>query len=223
MKKLLVAFLFMTFTITSIQSQTTNTDSTNLTLKKKVTEWVSSLNLSDADKEQRVQLIVFTHLKAITDWHNTHSYTLVPEGMNPRTGDKLSTLDRQMIIDSSQPASVHQNLMDGLRKELTEEQVELILDKYTVGKVAFTLNGYKSIVTDLTAEEEKVILVNLKKAREIAVDYKSMNQISAIFDIYKTKNEQYLNGNGRNWRALYKAYSEAAKAKKAAAIQNATK
>lgn len=215
MKKSFVALLIMTLTFTTIQSQTVS-DSTTMSLKKKVTEWVSSLNLSDAAKEQRVQLIVFTHLKAITEWHNSHSYTLVPEGMNPRTGDKLSTLDRQMIIDSSQPVSVHQNLMDGLRKELSEEQVEMILDKYTVGKVAFTLNGYKSIVTDLTAEEEKVILTNLKKAREIAVDYKSMNQISAIFEIFKTKNEQYLIGNGRNWRALHKAYSEAAKAKKAA-------
>jgi hypothetical protein len=27
-----------------------------------------------------------------------------------------------------------------------------------------------------------------------------MNQISAIFEIYKTKSEQYLNANGRNWR-----------------------
>jgi hypothetical protein len=45
---------------------------------------------------------------------------------------------------------------------------------------------------------------------------KHIKQISAIFYIYKTKNEQFLNANGRNWRVLYKAYSDAAKAKKAA-------
>jgi len=33
-----------------------------------------------------------------------------------------------------------------------------------------------------------------------------MNQISAIFEIYKTKCEQYLIGNGRNWRQLYKDF-----------------
>ena len=43
-----------------------------------------------------------------------------------------------------------------------------------------------------------------------------MQQISAIFEIYKTKNEQYLNNNGRNWRQMYKDYTDAVKAKKAA-------
>jgi hypothetical protein len=67
----------------------------------------------------------------------------------------------------------------------------------------------------LTKTEETTILGFLKQAREESVDYKNMNEISAIFKIYKTKAEQYLNSNGRNWRALYKAYSDAAKAKKA--------
>jgi hypothetical protein len=107
--------------------------------------------------------------------------------------------------------------MNGLRKDLTEEQVNAILDKYTIGKVAFTLNGYKSIVPDLTTQEETVILTNLEQAREQAVDFKNMKQISAIFEIYKTKNEQYLNSNGRNWHALFKAYVNEQKAKKAAA------
>jgi hypothetical protein len=52
------------------------------------------------------------------------------------------------------------------------------------------------------------------------VDYKNVNQISAIFEIYKTKSEQYLNANGRNWHELYKAYTAAAKARKAAAATN---
>ena len=90
------------------------------------------------------------------------------------------------------------------------------MDKYTVGKVAFTLQGYKAIVPYLTAEEEAKILGFLKQAREQAIDYKNMNQISAIFEIYKTKSEQYLNNNGRSWRQMYKDYTDAVKAKKAA-------
>ncbi len=57
------------------------------------------------------------------------------------------------------PKSVHKNLMTGLRKDLSEEQVEKILDKYTVGKVAFTMAGYKAIVPNITADEEAKILV----------------------------------------------------------------
>jgi hypothetical protein len=78
------------------------------------------------------------------------------------------------------------------------------------------MKGYHAIVPDLTAEEEKVILGYMKEAREMAVDYKSMKQISAIFEIFKTKSEQYLNSKGRNWRALYKAYVDSVLAKKEA-------
>jgi hypothetical protein len=107
--------------------------------------------------------------------------------------------------------------MTVLKAELDPAQVEAILDKYTIGKVAFTLQGYRSIVPDLTPKEEMEILKNLKQAREQAIDYKNMKEISAIFEIYKTKCERYLNNNGRNWRQLYKAYTDKVKAEKEAA------
>lgn len=191
--------------------------------EKKAAEWVASLQLNDPAKEARVVTVIGTHLRTIRDWHNEHPYTTVPAGNNPVTGKPLSTLDRQMIADSAMPKSVHEKLMTGLRQDLTGEQVEAILDKYTIGKVAFTMKGYKAIVPDLTAEEEKTILGFLKQAREEAVDYKSMPQISAIFEIYKTKSEQYLNSNGRDWKKLYKAYTDAAKAKKAEAAKQQAK
>jgi hypothetical protein len=180
----------------------------------KAAQWVVSLNLNDPAKEERVKQVIITHLKAVRDWNNDHPYTLVPEGINPITGKVLNKLERQVVVNSTIPRSVHENLMTGLKKDLTEIQVETILDLYTIGKVAFTMNGYKSIVPNLTPEEEAVILTNLKLAREQAVDYKNMEQISTIFKIYKTKIEDYFNNNGRNWKQMYKAYSDAAKAKK---------
>jgi hypothetical protein len=184
---------------------------------KKAGEWVASLKLGDRAVEARLKEVIATHLKAVRDWHNSHPFTTVPAGINPVTGNRLSNLDRQVIADSAIPASVHEDLMAGLRADLSPEQVEAILDKYTVGKVPFTLKGYHAIVPDLTREEEATILAFLKQAREEAVDYKNMNEISAIFEIYKTKSEQFLNANGRNWRAMYKAYTDDVKAKKAAA------
>jgi hypothetical protein len=181
---------------------------------KKATEWVASLNLNDAAKEARVKAAVVAHLKAVRDWHNEHPYTTVPAGINPATGSRLSELDRQVIANSAIPKTVHESLMNVLKTELTPEGVEAVLDKYTVGKVAFTLQGYKAIVPDLTGEEEAKILHFLKQAREQAIDYKNMNQISAIFEIYKTKCEQYLNSNGRNWRELFKAYTDKRKKEK---------
>lgn len=183
--------------------------------EKKAAEWVRSLNLDDPEKEKQVTAVVATHLITIRNWHNEHPASTVPEGINPVTGNRLTELDRQIIADSAMPKSVHEALMSGLRADLNEEQVEAILDKYTVGKVAFTMKGYHAIVPDLTAEEEAVILGFLKEAREMAVDYKSMKEISGIFEIYKTKSEQYLNGNGRNWKVLYKTYVNFLKEQKA--------
>lgn len=184
---------------------------------KRAEEWVASLKLDDPFREARVKDVIVAHLRAVRDWHNEHSFATVPAGINPATGNRLSDLDRQVIVDSAIPPSVHANLMAGLRADLKPEQVEAILDKYTIGKVAFTMKGYHAIVPDLTLDEERTILALLTQAREQAVDYKNMKEISAIFEIYKTKCEQSLNANGRNWKALYKAYTDAVKARKAAA------
>jgi hypothetical protein len=183
----------------------------------KAAEWVASLNLNDKAKEQRVQQLISTHLKAVRDWHNDHPYTLVPEGMNPITGKVFNKLERQVIINSTLPKTVHEQLMAGLQKELTSQQIEAILDKYTIGKVAFTFNGYKTIVPNLTPADENIILTNLKAAREQAIDYKNMDQISTIFKIYKTKIETYFTDSGRNWHQMFKAYADASKAKKGGA------
>lgn len=203
----------------SAAASATATAKSDADVEKKAADWVASLNLGDAAKEARVKLVIATHLKTVRDWHNSHPPDTVPAGINPVTGKRLSQLDRQVIAASAIPKTVYENLMDGLRKDLSPEQVEAVLDKYTVGKVAFTMKGYHAIVPDLTKEEESTILRFLKQAREEAVDYKNMNEISAIFEIYKTKSEQYLNSQGRDWRALYKAYTDAARAKKAATTQ----
>jgi len=212
LKSLIVSALLTGAISANAQTQAANPDAD---VEKKAIEWVSSLKLKDAQKESRVKGVVATHLKTIRDWHNQHPSSTVPEGINPVTGNKLSELDRQIIADSAMPSSVHQNLMDGLKKDLSPDQVEAILDKYTIGKVAFTMAGYKAIVTDLTTDEEAKILGFLKQAREQAVDYKNMKEISAIFEIYKTKSEQMLNNNGRSWRALYSAYVKKIKEEKA--------
>lgn len=183
-------------------------------LEKKSAEWVATLRLANDKDAGFVTTLIYNHLRQVRDWHNSHPYTTVPAGINPLTGKSLSKLDRELIADSAMPKEVHEKLMKGLRRVLTEEQVEQILDKYTVGKVAFTLKGYQAIVPNLTDTETAYVLEQLKLAREQAIDYKNMKQISAIFEIYKTKCEQYFNDHGRNWRQMFKDYVNKRKAEK---------
>lgn len=225
MKKFFLGWMILLFCATVTFAQSVGDTATAKTkadeeLAKKANEWVSTLQLNDTVKSQRVATAITEHLKAVRDWNNTHPATTVPAGINPATGNKLSEMDRQIIAMSAMPSSVHQNLMNALNADLAPEQVEKILDKYTIGKVDFTLRGYKAIVPDLTVEEETKILGFLKQAREQSIDYKNTKQISAIFEIYKTKCEQYLNSNGRNWHQLYKTYTDKIKAEKKAKQQN---
>jgi hypothetical protein len=184
--------------------------------QKKAAAWVATLQLPKASQQAAVQQVIVTHLLAIHAYEQAHPYTETPAGLNPTTGKPLSSLERQLIAASARPAAIHEQLMSGLQQHLSPAQVEAVLDQYTIGKVAFTLRGYHAIIPDLTATEEEVLLANLKRAREQAVDFTTMKQISAIFEIYKTQNELYLNTHGRNWRDVFSAYVKAANAQKAA-------
>jgi hypothetical protein len=225
MKKTYIIFAGVVTMMISVNSyaQTGNAakNETKVTAKSKsdpdvkAGQFVAALNLTDTSKASQVKAIITTHLTAVRDWHNNHAYTLVPEGLNPITGKTFTKADRQFIVDSTIPKTVHETLMAGLRQYLTDDQVEIILDKYTIGKVAFTMNGYKSIVPDMKPAEEAFVLTNLKLAREQAVDYKNVEEISNVFKIYKTKIEDYFNNNGRNWKVMYKTYVDQVLAKKA--------
>jgi len=206
---LLIGFLALNSTVKA-QSVPVEDDVT------KAKEWINALSLNDSSKKDRLILIVATHLSAIKEWHNSHPASTVPAGINPLDGKPLSELHRQIIADSAIPSTVHEGLMNGLRNDLSEEQVALVLDKYTIGKVAFTMKGYQAIVPEMTATETAEIQKLLEKAREQAMDYKSMKEISAIFEIYKTQAEQYLNNHGRNWRQMYGDYTKKIKAEKEA-------
>ncbi|WP_293901366.1 MULTISPECIES: DUF3826 domain-containing protein [unclassified Sphingobacterium] len=207
MKKVLSIFI-LSLLLRSLYAQDNSTE------QKKSQEWIAELKLANPAKEEKIKSLIFSHLIAVKEWHNSHPFSTVPAGINPYTGEKLSDMDRSIIADSAQPDSIHNNLMAGLRQELEEQQVAFILDKYTIGKVDFTLKGYKAIVPDLTAVEEQTIRKNLEEAREKAIDYKGIKQVSAIFEIYKNKCEAYLNANGRNWRQLFKDYVAKVKAEK---------
>ena len=215
-----VIVFIMTLMTGRVIAQESINKNADTTTEKKAFEWVASLQLKDDGKAKKVQDAIAIHLAAVRDWHNSHPFTLVPAGINPSTGGMLSDMDREIIICSAKPKSIHDNLMAVLKSELDSVQLETILDKYTIGKVAFTLKGYQAILPDLTAKEETEILKNLERAREQAIDYKNIKEISAIFEIYKTKCEQYLNNNGRNWRQLFKAYVDKVKAEKAKENKN---
>ena len=182
---------------------------------KKAQQMVAKLNLEDPRAIQIATTAVYNHRRAVRDWHNDHPYTIIPE-VDKATGRTLSKVEREMMADKLIPTKERERLMKDLGRVLTPEQIEQILDEYTVGKVAFTMNGYRAIVPNMTAEDEAILLAHLKEARFEAIDCKSMKAISQVFEIYKTKCEQHFNDTGRPWRAMFKAYVDTRNAEKKA-------
>ena len=182
---------------------------------RKSQEIVAKLNLQDERAIGVATTAIYNHRRAVRDWHNAHPYTTIPE-IEPGTGRKLSKVEREMMADRMLPAKERERLMKGLKSVLTDEQIEQVFDEYTVGKVAFTMQGYRSIVPNMTPEDEQILLGHLKQAREEAIDCKSMKAISQVFEIYKTKCEQHFTNTGRPWRQLFKAYVDKRNAEKKA-------
>ena len=106
--KKLISVVVVTVAIQPLIAQTITIDTA---LQSKAAEWVGSLKLKDDAKAQRLKIAIATHLTAVKDWHNSHPYTMIPEGINPTTGGRLSEMDRQIIICSTKPRSIHDNLL----------------------------------------------------------------------------------------------------------------
>jgi hypothetical protein len=164
------------------------TAASNAAYDQRVNEWVAELSLNDPAKEARVKSIILTHMLTVRDTHNA--------GFAP-------------------PAQSRVTFNEGLKRELTAEQIEQIKDRITIGKLAFTMNGYRAIVPDLTSAEQAKIMELLTAAREESLDMKNEHNMSDVFDGYKKQIETYLNANGRNWRELYRAYGERQRAARA--------
>ena len=64
----------------------------DLSLEKRATEWVASLNLANQTDAAFLTTLIYNHLKTVKDWHNTHPYTLIPRGSIQQPENPLQSL-----------------------------------------------------------------------------------------------------------------------------------
>lgn len=155
------------------------TAASDAALNKRVAGIVDSLNLSDAAKTASVSDVITTDLRAVRDAHNA-GLQLDPD--------------------------VHRKFIAGLQANLTTEQVETVKDKLTANKVPTAFTVYHQIIPNLKPEDDAKILAELKQAREESLDVKNIEDMNPIFKKYKTEIEHYLDKQGYNWAASYKAF-----------------
>ena len=147
---------------------------------------VDALDLSDTNAAARVHGIIMAQYRALNDWHNTNDAKI-----------KAAKGDQETIAQVSAPLKqLHAQYLAQLALDLTPEQVEIVKDKMTYGKVQFTYKGYLIEYPSLNEEQKAEVLRLLKEAREEAMDGGSSDEKSAIFNRYKGKINNYLSKQG---------------------------
>jgi hypothetical protein len=169
------------------------TAASDTALEKRVAGIVESLELKDPAKQERLRAVLSADLRAVRDAHNA--------GLQP-------------------DQSVHKNLVAGLEANLTPEQVESVKDKLTINKLPVTFRVYHEILPNLTPEDDRKIMDQLKQAREKSLDVKNADEMTPIFKKHKTEIERYLNSRGYDWAKSYKAFVDGQKAGSARSSTN---
>ena len=160
------------------------TAASNQSLEKRAAGIAAGLQLNDAVKEKGVYAAVLAQTRGVRDAHNA--------GFGPAK-------------------SLRADFNTALGAVLTADQIDKVKDALTGDKTPKTFAVYHQIVTDLNAEDDKVILGLLNQAREDSLDVKNLEEMAPIYKRYKNQIEAYLDAHGRDYNALYKKFVDGQK------------
>jgi hypothetical protein len=179
----------------------------NTAVENRTVKVMEALALADAGKSNRVHDAIIAHYNALKS--RDEAITAELNYLN-RKSDEWKTARAEMLAGMNPP--LHQQFITRLSNDLTPEQLELVKDKLTYGKVAFTYSGYCAIVPGLTEEDKAGIMDLLKQAREAAMEGGNSTDKTAIFEHYKKKINANLSARGIDVEKAIKTWNEKQKA-----------
>ena len=162
-------------------------------IERRTDEIMTRLALSDAAKADKVRKLILAQYRALRERDSS-----IETRMKAGGKDAAATAKERASMYESMSKPLHEKFLADLSAELTPEQVDMVKDRMTYGKVKFTYDAYCQIVPGLKEEEKKKILELLKQARDEAIDGGSVGQKSEIFQKYKDRINAYLDGQGHN-------------------------
>jgi len=202
-------------------------DKEKATLEKHTKPILAALKLTDPDKEQKVRDIMAAQFKALHTWHadnDAQIKSLWNDFNKARSAHSVTNANAALDKISGVYAAFkpqHDKFLADLSSVLSPEQVEAVKDALTINKVKVTYDVYLQIFPTLTDAQKKVVLQDLKAAREEAIDCEAMPEKSAFFKKYKIIIEDdYLTAQGydpKQARTDFAAKSKADSATKKAA------
>jgi hypothetical protein len=162
-------------------------------IEKRTAEILAALALDNPAKVATIHDMVTNQYRALRSRDEAIDAKL--KAMDKETAGKAATRDN-LFQSLSKP--LHQQFIAKLSENLTPEQVELVKDRMTYGKVKFTYDGYCQIVPGLTDTDKAKVMEMLKQAREEAIDGGSAKEKTDIFQKHKDKINAYLKAQGHD-------------------------
>jgi len=186
----------------------------NKDLNKRGDDTIAALKLDDTAKAERVKQLVMNQYHSLRTLHDARDAKLkeIPK-------DDKAAIDKTKADTEAAIKPLHDEFVSQLSAELTPEQVEIVKDKMTMGRVKHDWGGFTDMLPNLTAEQKDYILTQLKEAREIAMDKGSSQEKHGVFDKYRGRINNYLSKQGYDLKQASKDWADRRKAREAQAKQ----
>lgn len=164
------------------------------TLEDRADAILKDLALTDATKAAKVREAVIAQYRALRA-RDEAILVIIKE-----KGAEVAVIEAR-----KQSKTLHDQFLSTLAVVLTPEQIDVVKDRMTYGKVKFTYDAYCNIVPNLSDKDKAQIMELLKEAREEAIVGGTAAEKTAIFQKYKDQINGYLTAQGHD---VQKAFQE---------------
>lgn len=184
-------------------------------LSKRADKIVAALQLSDADKAQRVKQLLIEQYRSLKQVHDARDGKLrqLREQAGPTTKPSPEQVNRVREDAQQQLDQLNAEFVSRLSSELTPEQVEIVKNEMTYNVVPITYRGFLDMLPDLTDTQKATILQMLTEAREKAMTGGTSEEKHAWFGKYKGRINNYLSKEGYDLKQASKDWQQRLKAR----------
>ena len=147
------------------------------TIKGRAQKIVDGLQLNDAQKAENVRNIIANRYFLLNDIHSKF--------------DKNQQAERDAELYKH-----HFELVSSLSLYLTDEQIDVVKDGMTFGRLKRDYQATQDMIPTLTDFEKQQILIWLKEAREYAMDAADSKGKHFWFDKYRGRTNNWLSARG---------------------------
>lgn len=171
--------------------------------------------LADKAKEEKVREIMAAYYPRFWDWHIAHGEEIAglwadwAAARTPPNQDeaKAKAVTEEIAKRYEPMKAYYQEYMADLGTVLSEKQIEAIKNRVTRSPgLERTYNAYCAVIPEMTEEQKKFVYDNFYQAREEGMLTDKGKEVEQIFKKYKVINEAYINAQGYDWKARYKAH-----------------